>query len=379
MRVVIIGVGGVGAMAAWRLSKAGHEVIALDQFFPDHDRGSSYGDSRIIRHVYSDSLYTCLMRDAYALWGELQSNMQGEDIFRKLGGIFVGSKDHPAIRDAEQALSSNGAEYELLDSTEIQNRYPAFRMWKDEAAIFDPGMGYVRASKAVLAALELARLAGSQIIYNTTVTKIKKLIASRQIHITTSEGIEYVADRVILAAGAWTSRLLDQFTIRLPLKVTRQPYLHLKPDTRNEEFKAGRFPVWIDAAANMYGFPEIGNIPGIKIGSHDFGQSVNPEHVDRKISEADRKPILQYASSRFPWLGSEISYEKTCLYTVTPDEDFIIDTIPGLPEVLFISACSGHGFKFTPLLGQIAADFVGDAIIRHELSRFKASRFDLYV
>src|SRR5262249_30059503 len=134
MRVLIVGVGGVGAMAAWRLAKAGQEVVALEQFRLDHDQGSSYGDSRIVRRVYADSLYTELMGDAYPLWDELQSQFPEEELFTRAGGIFCGPASHPKVQSAAQALAASGVPYEVLDPTESNRRFPAFALKADEAA-----------------------------------------------------------------------------------------------------------------------------------------------------------------------------------------------------------------------------------------------------
>src|SRR5579871_564663 len=162
MRVVIVGVGGAGAMAAWRLARAGHEVLALEQFRLDHDHGSSYGDSRIVRRVYPDLLYTGLMADAYALWDELQ--VQSPDpLFVRAGGVFYGPADHPAVLEARQALSSSGVEHEVLDAAECGRRFPALALQTGEVAVYEPSMGYARASRCVRAAARLARQHGATI------------------------------------------------------------------------------------------------------------------------------------------------------------------------------------------------------------------------
>src|SRR5262249_52941318 len=148
-------------------------------------------------------------------------------------------------------------------------------------------------------------------------------------------------------------------------------YVHLQPAQHAADFEAGRFPVWIDAEANYYGFPRLGDVTGVKFGLHTQGAIVTPETVDRTVREEDREDSRRYARERFPWLGPEVVYEKVCLYSNTPDEDFILDWIPGLPNALVISACSGHGFKFTPLLGQIAADLLSDAPAPYDLTRFR--------
>ena len=157
MRVLIIGVGGVGAMAAWRLAQSGQEVVAFEQFGIDHDRGSSYGDSRIVRRVYPDPLYTNLMADAYDLWDELQAQSPDEELFLRAGGVFVGPRSHPLIQQAQDALRTSGVDYEVLDRAECTRQFPAFALENDEVAIYEPSMGYARASNSVRAAIRLAK------------------------------------------------------------------------------------------------------------------------------------------------------------------------------------------------------------------------------
>jgi sarcosine oxidase len=375
MRVLIIGVGGVGAMAAWRLAQAGHEVVALEQFRLDHDKGSSYGDSRIVRRVYPDTLYTALMADAYPLWEELQALTPGEELFVRAGGIFCGPAEHPFVLAAQRALAVSRVEYEILSPARCSLRFPAFVLRPEEVAVYEPSMGFARASRCVRAAAQQAVRCGAQIRTDTPVAKIRPGVGNRGVRVTTQAGETHEAERLLLAAGAWTGPILQALGISVPLVVTRQPYVHLKPE-RNA-FEVGRFPVWIDAAANSYtyGFPRLGDVPGVKIGIHDRGEITTPETVDRDVREEDREAARRYAASRFPWLSAEVVFEKVCLYTNTPDEDFILDTVPGLPDAVVISACSGHGFKFTPLLGQIAADLFTGTPVPYDLARFRLARF----
>jgi len=373
MRVIVIGLGGVGAMAAWRLAAAGHQVTTLEQFRVDHDLGSSYGDSRIVRRVYPDAQYTRMMADAYQLWAQLMADSGDNGLFVQCGGLFFGPADNTDVIAAEQALRSGSVEYERLDARECMRRFPAIRLDPSEAALFEPSMGYARASLAVRAAANLARRLAAAIREECRVTAIEPEAECVRVHLATGERLE--ADRLVLAAGPWTASLLAPLGVHLPLAVTRQPYVHLEPSRNPELFRPGQFPVWIDAGANTYGFPQMGDVPGVKIGIHDFGVPATPDTVDRLLSEEDRDTALTYAARRFPLLGPKIAYEKVCLYTVTPDNDFIIDSLPGSERITFISACSGHGFKFTPLMGQIAADLCAGQANDRDLTRFRMSRF----
>lgn len=382
MHILIIGTGGVGAMAAWRLARAGHQVTALEQFRIGHDRGSSYGESRIIRRVYPDPLYTGLMADAYALWDELQAEWdetepeKGGELFCKAGGIFFGPDGHPHVTAAEGALQQSGVPFERLDAAALKERFPAFQLPSDTVALYEPSMGYARASDCVYAAVALAKRHGARIIEANPVRWVESLPDGKRVRVMAESGETFVGDHALITAGAWMKPLLERLGVRLPLTVTRQAYLHLEPNAEDADlFEVGRFPVWIDAGTNSYGFPCLGTVEGVKLASHDHGEAVDPDTVERTLNPADREKILNYARERLPGLTERIVYEKVCLYTNTTDEDFVIDTVPGLPEAHFISACSGHGFKFTPLMGQIAADLAVDIPPKYDLSRFRMTRF----
>jgi len=365
-------------MAAWRLAQKGHEVVALERFRVDHDRGSSFGDSRIVRRVYADPLYTALMADSYRLWNELEElharDAGAASLVNWCGGIFFGSKSDPQIAAAQAALDANQVPNALWSRAECERRYPAMRFAEEEVALYEPSMGYARASRCVRAAVELARKSGARILEETVVAGIEADGAG--VVVTTEGGEKFRADRLLVAAGAWTQPLLASLGVSLPLVVTRQVVIHLEPEGSPENFGIGRIPVWIDAGANVYGFPHIaGGQPGVRVSQHDLGEATTPSSVNRSIAETDLEAVRRYARRRFKGLSDRVAHAKVCLYTNTPDSDFIIDSVPGLPAVTFISACSGHGFKFTPLLGEIAGALVTDQETPYDLSRFRLDRF----
>ena len=373
MRVLIAGLGVVGAMAAWRLARMGHEVIGFEQFGLDHDRGSSYGDSRIVRRVYPDPLYTNLMADAYPLWDELQARFPDEELFCRAGGLYCGPMGHPLIGQALEALKASGVEHELLNAVQVAQRYPAFSLAPDECAIYEPSMGYARASRCVRASARLARSQGADLREHTPIADIDTDAGG--VRVTTQAGEVVAGDRLLLAAGPWTGPYLARFGVSVPLIVTRQAYIHLEPRKDAELFTSGRFPVWIDAATNYYGFPRLGDVDGVKIALHEHGEATTPQDADRHVHEAEIEATRAYALRRFPSLGDTVTYANVCLYTNTPDEDFIIDAVPGLPHTFVTAGLSGHGFKFAPLLGQILADLASDNPIAYDLTRFRIDRF----
>ena len=376
MRVVIVGVGGAGAMAAWRLAQAGHEVVALEQFEIDHDKGSSYGDSRVVRRVYPDPLYTALMEDAYPLWEELQSHFPTTELYAQTGGIYFASKGISLLTDAREALAASKVAHEILDISEATQRFPAFTFQLDEAVLYEPSMGYLRTSRCVAAAVALARSHGADIQENVSIAAIDT--DTNGVRVTLENGEEFAADSLLLCAGAWTGPLLAKLGIDVPypVTITRQTYHHLAvPEANAADYAPKRFPVWIDASTNFYGLPALDEVPGIKISLHEHGEPATPEAVERSITDADTEKVLRYAAHRFPALSGKVTYEKVCLYANTPDEDFIIDSVPGMTHTFVVSACSGHGFKFVPLVGQIAADLATGNALPYDLSRFRLARF----
>ena len=272
MKVIVVGVGGTGSAAAQFLARAGHSVTAFEQFEIGHARGSSHGQSRIIRYTYPDEVYTQMMGAAYPLWLALQEEA-GESLLARTGGVFFGDKDSPLLASAQAALDANRVPYELLDAVESRRRFPALRLAETEAALYQPDMGYLRSTACVLASVRLARALGADIREHAPVREVTQR-GDRAI-VTTEDGEEHEADRVLVTAGPWMSRLFA--SLNLPLRVTRQQIVYLKPaEGRTRDFEADRLPVWIDADANIYGFPADGHIEGVKLASHDLGEAVDP-------------------------------------------------------------------------------------------------------
>ena len=371
MKIAIVGIGGTGSAAARHLAKAGHEVIGFEQFRLGHDRGSSHGESRVIRYTYPDRLYTEMMGDAYPLWDELAAEA-GEELLVRCGGLYFGQPTNANIIETEDALSASGIVYEKLGLEAIQERYPAVRLNPGEIGIYQSDMGFLRANVCVLANARLARQHGATLHEETPVQEI--ISRGNETVIRTEAGAEFAADRVIVTAGAWMSKLFAR--LDLPLCVSRQQFVYLKPARHPENFAVGRLPVWIDAATNYYGFPSDGRIEGVKIACHNTGDTVDPDVLRRESDASYQQETIAYVASRLPDLSGEVTHAKICLYTNTPDEDFIIDRDPSNANVWIISGCSGHGFKFTVLLGKIAAGLATEEPYARDLSRFLLNRFD---
>lgn len=368
MRVAVLGLGGVGTAAARFLAGTGHQVVGFEQFRLDHDRGSSYGGSRIIRKVYPDPLYASLMEAAYPLWADLERE-SGEDLFLRCGGFFFGPEGHSEMERTEAALREVGVPYEPLSRSAAKERHPQFVLREREYGIWEPESGLLRASRCVLASARAARAAGAELREEIRVTALEP--ASDGIRLTSESGAE-TFDRVVITAGPWTQPLLAPW-VRLPLTVTRQQYAHFA--VREGRFDPGAFPIWIDFGDMFYGFPEHQDAPGAKVADHHTGPAINPNSSDREPWDSENHNLRDYLRWRLPGLSDQVTFSKVCLYTVTPDEDFIIDRLPGEERVVFIGGLSGHGFKFTVLLGQIAARLALGDDPGLPLERFRLARF----
>ena len=373
MKIAVVGAGIIGASAAFELGCDGQHVTLFEQFDVDHDRGSSFGDSRIIRLFYDDPYYTKLMSTALALWRRLEA-LSGETLYEVFGGLYFGPSGHASIASGMRGMESVGAKPELLDARALRARYPAFAFRDDEAGFVDDVAGSLRASRCVRAAIGAARASGAVV---RTGVRIDRLDPgpNDSVDLTTSNGEGARFDRVVVCAGPWSRGLLHHH-VDLPLRVTRQQYVHLLPVRDHAMFEAGAMPVWIDAANSWYGFPHHGDVAGVKIASHVFGSTVDPDHVDRTIDEDLVRRTREYAKARLPALAEgEMVYAKTCLYTVSPDEDFIVDEVPGVPGCFFVAGDSGHAFKFGTLLGAAVADLALEREPRADISLFRRARF----
>jgi monomeric sarcosine oxidase len=371
MRIAVVGLGGTGSAALRFLARSGHRVTGFERFRIGHDRGSSHGESRIIRYAYTDPLYTELMADAYPLWDELERE-SGESLFVRCGSLTFGPRSHPDLASVEQALQSCGRPYERLDAAEIAKRFPAFRVEEERIGLFQEDGGFLRASACVAANAALAARYGAVIREECAIEALETAPGGGvRIRIAGEDAMDF--DAAIVTAGAWAGRLVPE--LHPPLRVTRQEIVYFAIARRAELFDAERLPVWIDADSLHYGFPADGRIAGVKISLHRPGEIWNPDTPHRPADESFVRARAEYAVRLFPDLSPVPTHAQVCLYTSTPDEDFVIDRAPGLPGAWIVSACSGHGFKFTVLCGSIAADLATGAGCRHDLARFSLSRF----
>jgi sarcosine oxidase len=367
--VAIAGLGAMGAFSAWRLAARGANVTGIEQFRPGHDRGSSHGDSRIIRTAYFESPeYVPLLIRAWDLWRSLEGEA-GTELLTATGGLMIGMADGEVVSGALASADRHGLAYRLIEAGEMSRSYPQHRLAAGEVAVLEERAGFLRPERSVAAAVARAEAFGAELIVDTQVTAVKA--TGDGVVLETTKG-SVKADRALIAAGPWTSRLMPG--LRLPLTVERQVVAWLAVDDP-VVFEPGRFPIFgheLPGLRLRYGFPSTDG-RSIKLAIHGDGLAADPDRIDRVVGEGDLQPLREFATRWLRGVSSEVVAAGVCMYTNTPDERFIALTPPELPGVTVLSACSGHGFKFAPVIGELMADLICEgrrppAIIRSDLA-----------
>jgi monomeric sarcosine oxidase len=343
--VVIIGAGLAGSATAWALARRGRSVVVLEAFQPGHRRGSSHGSARIFRRAYPDPLYVRLTGEAERLWRQL-ADEAGEDLVMTTGGLDFGP-----TREQEkmyEILRSSGVPAELMPPEAAAERWPGLAFGADPV-LFQPDAGVIDPERAMGAMRALAQARGAQIFYGAPALGVSAADGGATVR---TADRSWHAPVVVVAAGAWLAPVLGAQVPLPPLVVTQQQAFHFAPRA-----PAVSLPVFIYyGEAVIYGLPagRDGEVPGaIKMGEHGLGVVTTGHDRDGIVSAAAREEISAFVRERLEHLDPDPVGEVTCLYTSTATEDFILDR---RGPFVICSACSGHGAKFAPLTGEIAAD-----------------------
>ena len=368
MRVAVVGCGAVGAATGWRLAARGAEVVCFDRHSPPHTLGSSHGESRITRTVYFEGpWYVPLVVETFPLWRELE-RISGERLLTMTGALMIGPPSSEVITGALAAATTHGLDARLLDTAELGDRYPAHVAGPGDVAVLDMQAGFVRPEAAVAAMIDRLVALGSEIRRGVVVNEVNS--RSDGVEVVTDAGIE-TFDAAVIAAGPWMRDLYA-----LPLTVERQVLAWFQIEKGVEWLTPDRFPVFLHHTelGDVYGFPTLDGA-SVKIARHHDGEPTDPEVVLRDVSDADLEPLRDFARSYLRGVTGNVTRAAVCMYTNTPDRHFVIDLHPDGSRIVVISACSGHGFKFAPVIGDIAADLVRDGRTTRDISRFSAARF----
>jgi monomeric sarcosine oxidase len=347
--LVIIGAGLAGSAAAWSASARGLSVVVLEARAAGHRLGSSHGSARIFRKAYADPLYVRMTGRALDLWHQLE-NEAGESLLQVTGGLNFGRADDP--HRMHSVLTACEAAAELLGPGEAAERWPGISFDGLGPVLFQPDAGVIDPERAMAAMLRLAVSRGARVLDNTPAARVSQGAAGGIVH---TEAGTFAAPVVVVAAGGWLEPLMGDLIRLPPLRVTQQHVFHFAPRASGE---AAPWPVFVyqDENEDFYGLPggRDGEVPGaVKLGEHYRGTLTTADGRDGVVAEDARRRASAFVSLRLPGLNSQPVNEFTCLYTWTPSEDFILDR---QGPFVIASACSGHGAKFAPLLGEIAAD-----------------------
>jgi sarcosine oxidase len=370
---IVLGLGGFGSGAAyWLARRAGTEVLGLEQFELGHVRGESQDHSRIIRLSYHTPAYVELAKHAFRAWHEVERDA-GEPLILRTGGLDLGpTRSAIPLHNYSKSMDAAGVAYETLDAGEIMRRWPPFRLTDDIHGLFQPESGIAMAAKGNAAHQRLAQAHGATLRDRSPVDSIAG--DTGELHIRAG-GQEYRCRHLIIAAGAWSNHALAHFGVRLPLTITQEQVTYFA-SPRMPDFQPQRFPIWIwmDDPC-FYGFPVFGE-PGPKVGQDAGGREVTTESRTYDTDTDALERVRGFLSRYLPGALGPILYTKSCLYTLTPDRDFVLDRLPQHPQVL-VAIGGGHGFKFASLVGRILADMACDGHTAMHLEPFRIDRLIL--
>jgi sarcosine oxidase len=345
---IVVGLGAMGSAVAFEVARRGQRVLGIDRFEPPHTMGSTHGKSRIIREAYfEDPGYVPLVARAFEKWGEIES-LSGRRIFERTGGLMLGPPDGRLVSGALASAKEHRLQHEVLDARQVMERVPGLRAMADMVGVVEPRAGVLQPEVAVTACLELARKFGATIATNERVVGWEQ--RDRGLRVTT-EYRAYECERLVIAAGAWTSALVPDLGVHLSVERQVQHWFRPAAPMRTPiimcEYAPGRF--W-------YSIPDRGE--GIKVAIHHEGSTVDPETVDRTVGAEEVAYVRALLRTYMPAADGPLIESSVCLYTNTPDERFLVASHPAHPNVEIVSACSGHGFKFASAIGEIVAERV---------------------
>ena len=351
---IVLGLGGMGSAALYHLARRGVRVLGLEQFGVAHDRGSSHGETRIIRRAYFEHPdYVPLIESAFRHWHELEAR-QDVVLFRRTGLMLAGDEQGAIISGVRRAARTHRIELEQLTAGESRARFDGLSPDDGSIVLFEPGAGLLFVERCVAEHIRAAENHGA--IVKTGVSAVEWRIDGRGVRVRTGEGW-FLAENLVITAGAWSDRLLR--SPGLPLEVRRKVVVWFNAPDRRHDIDSG-FPIFgFDTGTRFFfGFPAMGE-PAVKTCDHYGGQPVpDPSVVDRTLQQEDVAPLRELARRFLPGVWPEVARHSVCMYTMTPDEHFIIDRHPESNRVVIAAGFSGHGFKFASVVGSILADFV---------------------
>ncbi|HEY8111249.1 MAG TPA: N-methyl-L-tryptophan oxidase [Actinomycetes bacterium] len=367
--VVVVGAGTAGSATLWQLAQRGVHAIGVDQFEPGHSQGSGHGESRIIRTAYHEHpAYVPLVRSAWQLWRSLEA-ATGTSLLTRTGAVMIGPADGELITGVLAAVRTHDLPYEQLDQAACRDRFPQHILGVPEVAVVEPDAGFLRPELAIRTMVAAAVAAGATLITATPVRGVEAAPGGARVLLDSGT---LTAKHVVICAGAWVSELLP--LLRAALQVERQVQAWF-PVRDRLMYAPERFPVFIRESNGhfLYGIPSP-NGHALKVGIHHEGVPTSPRTIDRSVSHSDIAMLTTLVNQLLREVEQAADRASVCMYTNAPDGHFVIGAAPGFDNVTVVSACSGHGFKFAPVLGEIAADLAVDGGTQHPIALFDPAR-----
>lgn len=370
--VIVVGIGGMGAAACWQLARRNQRVLGLERFDIPHTHGSSHGVTRIIRLAYYESpAYVPLLVRAFELWRSAGEAFD-ERLLHVTGSIDAGPEGGGVFEGSLASCIEHGLRHEVLTGREVNSRFPGYRLPDEHRALFQPDGGFVLSERAIVAHVVMAQALGATIRAREPVLDWSSLPGGG-VRVRTGRDT-YKAGRVIFTTGAWIGELVpDLAGIAVP---ERQVLGWFQP-AHPRRFAPEHFAVLnLLVQEGRYYLLPIWGVPGLKIGLyHHFEEKGPAESLSREITPADEAVLRRCISRYFPDADGPTMALHTCMFTNTPDEHFIIDTLPGNADVIVASPCSGHGYKFASVIGEILADLATRGASNFDLEMFRLARF----
>jgi sarcosine oxidase len=370
--VIVVGIGGMGSAAVFELARRGRRVLGLEQFEPGHDRGSSHGQTRIIRTAYYEHpAYVPLVRRAFERWYDLEQR-QGRHLLTECGLLSVGLPDTEVIRGVRASAAEHRLPVEDLSAGDLRGCFPQFRFGDEYVGLLERSAGFLYVEECVLAHVREARKLGAVVRAGEPVLSWQA--GKGGVSVRTQSG-HYSAARLVITAGPWAGRLLEAWGSRLT--VMRQVMLWC--GTRDDrQFRRSLFPLFVAETPDgiFYGFPVLDAAEGMKTAQHYGAPELRgPEEVDRTIRPGEEEKVRRFHRDHLPGVDGPVRRAAVCIYTLTPDRHFLIDLHPEHPNVALAAGFSGHGFKFASVVGEVLADLVDNGHTELPIEMFRLSRF----
>jgi sarcosine oxidase len=354
-RNVVLGAGAMGCATAYHLARRSEPVLLVEQFALPHTRGSSHGAARITRHSYADPRYARLMLDAFDAWRQLEADA-GQCVYVRTGGVSLSPAGCDYVAQVAASLEAIGVAHRRMSGRELNRANPVFAVPDDHDVVFEPDAGMLTADRALAIELDLAQSWGGDDLMILAETPVRRIDLRSDRPTLVCDTVRITAERLIVTAGAWVGRLVP--ALGEALRPTRQQVVYFRPIDESA-FAIGRFPIFIYKGFGdwdaFYGMPGILET-GVKVARHG-GPGVDPDGVEPIVGEEYREVVRAFLRGHLPALAeAPIDRTEVCLYTMAPDEEFVVGPLPARPDILIASPCSGHGFKFSILVGRVLAE-----------------------